>query len=236
VYTHFDLRLVEITPTGASLVRETLPVSLTPIYPVEGGIGQAGMLRPFIFLSDLDKGLLNSVELLRFLFIANMKEKLGPDALTDAAEIFLGRLVFSLGCSKHRRDNLNGQALVLYNVLQKTTKMATYQELSTSMPPDVLAKATGGRPEENVFPVHAFSQHPGSTRGDNAAALSEAVWARSDGARTSPSIVDLTISVVRDAKIRYENNVELIRLATRAKRFVSCGGSSFIWTNTPHFL
>ena len=64
VYTHFDLRLVEITPTGASMVRETLPLDMSPTFPVEGGIGLAGMLLSLICLTDLDKGLLNAVALI----------------------------------------------------------------------------------------------------------------------------------------------------------------------------
>jgi hypothetical protein len=221
VYTHFDLRLVEITPTGASLVRETLPPSLAPVFPVEGGIGHAGLVRALICLSDLDKGLLKAVQLLRDLFVADMQEKLGPAAQTDAAVVFLRSLVISLGCSKHRRDNLHGDALALYNVLQEINSMAMYDRISTEAPKKVLDTATGGRPAENVFPVHAYSKFPGVTRGDNAASLAEGVWTRSQTARTSTNIVDLALSIVRDAKVRYENNTELIRLAHRANRFVA---------------
>ena len=45
-------------------------------------MGQAGMLRPLIYISDLDKGLLNSVQVLSDLFVADMRQA----AVSGAAE------------------------------------------------------------------------------------------------------------------------------------------------------
>lgn len=174
---------MQLTSTGASMVRETLPPSLAPINSVEGDIGQPGMLRTLVLVSDLDKGLLQSVDLLGQMFVADMGNKLGPEACTDDARAHLRDLVLTLGCAKHRRDNLNGPALALFNVLQDTKNVSTYDLLSTKAGPELLAKVTGGRSAENVFPVKIFSRKNGATRSDSASALAECLWAVCDGTR-----------------------------------------------------
>ena len=103
---------------------------------------------------------------------------------------------------------------MIYKLLLNTNKLSTYEQMSAAAPEEVLDKATGGRPVETVYPVHIFSQYPGSTRSATAASLAEALWAVTTGPRTAPNIVDLVLSIIREAKVRFENNRELIRIAT----------------------
>ena len=219
------MRIVEISASGGSLVRESPPPSVPLHPPVVGAIGQPGMRRPIIFISDLMKGLLDGQNGFRLMLVNNLRDKvrLAQGRELDSAEIqAASKQVIGHGCGRHRELNLHGEPLKIFKEMHKTTQHSSFTAQKAACEPRMYERITGGRDDESVFPAVLSHMFPGALRGEKTSNLAEIFWANNSEMRTEPNPLRAIALIVRDAKKQHENAASLAR-STQHKCVVISG-------------
>ena len=129
--TNMKVRVVAITPTGASVVRDTVPRQIDIPPPVEGGIAQPGHVKKQVLLSDLDKGLLNGSRYFGELVCSSLAEEAAQrgEPLDAEQRAVVSKIVTALGCYRHKKQTVHGAARGLFKQLHAQTSFATLREL-----------------------------------------------------------------------------------------------------------